>query len=260
MLQALDADLLVLGRDRGFGRAGDRDIGRKISPARERLGEIEADAGQRGFVIDLVVENAESVLGAHRLVGLADVDRVVAVERGLERIERGPPLFVAGEQIGERGEGGRLGGGRGRAQISGVGRGSAAADEFIAVVGFRVVRRGRDGGVGEPVRGILGRGGDRRAGELLGFDEVAAGDSARRRLRQLLRRLVLDLRADRGGGDPQRLGKPHRVARQVLARERPGLGCRGGPGEEDQKDGERAQSVEHVRPSDRLWADDRRQI
>ena len=37
MLEAFDADLLVLVRDRRVGRSGHRDIGRKIGPAREQL-------------------------------------------------------------------------------------------------------------------------------------------------------------------------------------------------------------------------------
>ena len=176
VLQAFDADLLVLIRDRRVGRTGHRDIGRKIGAARERLGEGETDARRGGFVVDLVVENAEPMLGAHRLVGLAHVGRVVAVERSLERVERGAPLLVAREQISEVGERRGLSVRGGRALIGGVGGGRSAGDEFVAVVRLGVVGRGRDRGVGEPVGGVLGRGGDRRSGELLCGVEVAAGD------------------------------------------------------------------------------------
>ena len=102
VLDALDADLLVLGRDRGVGRAGDRDIGGEVGLARQRLGEIEADARRRRFVVDLVVDDAEAVLLAHVLVDLARVFVVVTVEAGAVGVERRAPHFVAGEEIAER--------------------------------------------------------------------------------------------------------------------------------------------------------------
>ena len=73
VLEAFDAELLVLVRDGGVRRAGDRDIGREIGLARQRVGEVEADARLGRFVVDLVVDNAEAVLLPHGLVGLPDV-------------------------------------------------------------------------------------------------------------------------------------------------------------------------------------------
>ena len=145
---------------------------------------------------------------------------------------------MAREQIGKSGERLGLRVGRGRAQIGGVGGGRPVGDEVIAVIRLRVVSLDRDIGVSEPVGGVLGSGGDRRAGELLGAAEVARGDSGGGCLAQLVGRLVLDLSADRSGRNAQRLGQAHRVARHVLARERLDLGRAGGgrkhyDGEED---------------------------
>ena len=178
------------------------------------------------------------MLGAHRLVGLAHVDRVAPVERGLERVERRAPKLVAREQIGKSGERLGLRIGRGRAQIGGVGGGRPVGDEVIAVIRFRIVSLDGDIGVSEPVDGVLGSGGDRRAGELLGAGKVARGDSGGGCLAQLVGRLVLDLSANRSGCNAQRLGQAHRIARHVLARERLDLGRAGGgrkhyDGEED---------------------------
>ena len=168
MLEALDADLLVLVRDRGVARSRHRDIGRKIGPARERFREVEADARQSRLVVDLVIEDAEPVLGAHRLVGLAHVNGIPAVERGFQGVERGAPLLVAGEQIGELSKRVGLGVRRRRMLISGISGRRASRDHFIAVVRLGVIGRGSDPGVSEPVGRVLGRGGDRCAGELLG--------------------------------------------------------------------------------------------
>ena len=48
------------------------------------------------------------MLLAHRLVGLAHVDIVAPVERGLQRVERRAPQLVPGEKIAERREGAGL--------------------------------------------------------------------------------------------------------------------------------------------------------
>ena len=111
---------------------------------RESFREVEADARQGGFVVDLVVENAEAVLGAHRFIGLAHVDRIVAVERGLQGVQGWAPLLVARQQISEHGERRGLRVGRRRMLIGGIGRCRALADHLVAVVRLRVVRRGRE--------------------------------------------------------------------------------------------------------------------
>src|SRR5258707_8365716 len=99
---------------------------------RESFREVEADARQGGFVVDLVVENAEAVLGPHRLISLAHVNRVTAVERGLEGVERGAPLLVAREQIGEHGKRRSLRVGYRRMLIGGIGRRRAAGDHLVS--------------------------------------------------------------------------------------------------------------------------------
>ncbi len=181
MFEALDADLLVLVRDRGIGRPGNRDVGRKIRLSRELLGKVETDARRGRFVVDLVIENAEAVLGAHGLVGLAHVDCVAPVQRRLQGVKRRAPKLVARQKVCEHGKRCGLRVRRRRAQIGGVGRGRPASDELITVVRLRVVGLDRDARVSEPVRGVLGSGGDRRARELFGGVEVCTRRSRRRR-------------------------------------------------------------------------------
>ncbi len=146
--------------------------------------------GALEFVVDLVVENAEAVLLAHRLVGLAHVDVVAPVERGLEGVERAPPDFVPGEQVAERRERQGLRVGRRGMLVGGVGGGRAARDEFLAIVRLGVVGLDRDIGVGEPARRIFRRGGHRGGGELLGGVELACGRGGGSGLAQIVRRLI----------------------------------------------------------------------
>ena len=134
--------------------------------------KLKQTRGEVEFVVDLVVEDAESVLGAHRLVALAHVDGVAPVERGLQCVQRRAPLFMARQEIGEHGERRGLRVGRRRALIGGIGGGRPAGDEVVAVVRLRIVGLDRDAGISEPVGGILGSGGDRGARELLGDAEV----------------------------------------------------------------------------------------
>ena len=189
------------------------------------------------------------MLGAHRFIGLAHVDRVVAVERGLQGVERRAPLLVAREQIGEHRERRGLRVRRRRMLIGGISRSRAAGNEIVAVVRLRVFGRSRNPSVSEPIGRVLGRGGDRRAGKLIRGGKVAARDSPGRLGQQLLRRLAFDLGANGRGRDAQGFRQTHGVARHVLARKRLGLGGASCARKQDQKDGERAQSVKHVRPS-----------
>ena len=117
------------------------------------------------------------MLGAHRLVGLAHVNGVPAVERGFQGVERGAPLLVASTQIGELSKRVGLGVRRRRMLIGGISRGRSPRDHFVAVVCLGVVGRGGDPSVSEPVGRILGRGGDRRSGELFGGREIPSSDS-----------------------------------------------------------------------------------
>src|SRR4029077_1764418 len=102
-----------------------------------------------------------------------------------------------------------------------------------------------DSSVSKPVGGVLGRRGDRRAGELIRGGKVAARDSPSGLGQQLLRRLAFDLGANRRRRDAQGLGQAYSVARHVLACKGLGLGGESCAGEQE-KDGERAQGVKHV--------------
>ena len=114
------------------------------------------------------------MLGAHRLVGLAHVDRILAIERGFQGVKRRPPLLVAGEQIGENGERRGLRLWRLRMLVRRVGRRRALRHHLVAVVCLGVVGCGGDAGIGQPVGRVLWGRGDRRAGKRLGPDEIRA--------------------------------------------------------------------------------------
>ena len=151
VLQPLDAELLILGRDRSVGGAGDRNVRREIdAAARQRLGELEARARRSGFVIDFVVENAKAVLLAQPLIGRADVGHVVAGETGTVSVERRPPLLALGVAIGEDRQ--RCGFVRlaARADISGVSRRRGLIAQLIGRPRIRG-RRQRGSSIGKPI-------------------------------------------------------------------------------------------------------------
>ncbi len=246
VLEALDANLLILVGDGGVRRTGDGDIGRKIRLALELLGEVETDAGRSRFIVDLVVEDAEPVALAHVLVGLADVDRIAPGERGAESVERRAPHLAPREKIAENRQRVGLRGGRRRPLIGGVGRGRAAGHEIVAAIQLGVVGLDRQIRQGEPVGGVLGRGGDGRARQLLRGVEFGRSDGGSGVPAQFIGRPALDLRADRRRLVAQRLGQPHDVARHVLARVGLDLGAdrRAGCHEQDEE-GDGAQRMEH---------------
>ena len=100
--------------------------------------------------------------------------------------------------------------------VGGVGGGRPLRHEIPAVVRLGFVGFDRDPGVGEPVRRVLGRRRHGRGGEFRGDVEFARDDGGGGRLAQIVRGLALSLGADLAGLDLQRLGEPHRVARQIL--------------------------------------------
>ena len=262
VLQTLDTDLLVLVRDRGARRARHGDIGGEIGLARKRLGEGEADARISRFVVDLVVEDAEAVLRAHRLVNLPDIEIVAPVKRSLQGVERAEPGAVPRQKIAEGRQRCRLGVGRHGALIGGVSGDSALGDQIPAVVGLRVVGLDRDIGVAEPVRRILRRRGHGGRGELRGDVEVARDNGGGGRLAQIVRSLARGLRADLAGLGLQRRRNPHRVACHVLVDIGLDVGGQGGSHEKE-RDEDGAQSLDHgqsPRTISRLMVDNRRSV
>ena len=139
VFEALDADLALFVGDRRVGRAGDGDIGDEVGLARERIGEIETDARIGGFVVHLIIEDAEAVLQAQILVYRARVGVVLAFEAGVVGVERDAPGFVARFEIAERRQRFRLRGGRLCVLIGGIGGQRGASDDLVAPVGFGVV-------------------------------------------------------------------------------------------------------------------------
>ena len=215
VLQALDADLLVLGRNRRARRARHRDEGREVGLAGDRVGEIEASARRGGFVVDLVVENAEAVLLAQVFVGRADVGEIIALQAGAIGIERGAPFFVAGEHVGERRQSRRLVVGIRAQLVGGVGGGGAARDIFVASVRFGIVRERRDMGKGEPGNGVFGIGGDQGARERHRRFEIGRVGLGAQRFAQIVGRFAGE-NFRRVRLFAQGFGEPDHVARQIL--------------------------------------------
>ena len=217
MLDAFDADLLVVGGDRRAGRAGHRDIGREVGFLRQGLGEGKANPRRGGFIVDLVFEDAEAVLLAQVLVGGAGVDVVAPLQARLVGVEGGPPHFVPGEEVGQRRQ--RLALRRGRAQQSEgrVGGGSASADQIVAVIGFGVVGLRGEPCQRQPVRRVLGGRSYRGARQSAGQFEIACGDGCARFGAQKLRALGLGLRAELARLLAQRLDQADGVAGHPFA-------------------------------------------
>jgi len=237
--EPFDADLLILVGNGRIGRAGDGDIGRKIGLARQRLGESEAGPRRRGFVIDLVVEDAEAVFFAHVLVDVARVFVVAPLQAGAIGVEGRAPHLVAGEEIAEQREGFRLLSGAAGALIGGVSRALAALKVIVAVVRLRVVRLGAEPGERQPRARVLRGACHRRAEERAGVLEFGGDDRGGGVLAQLLGALSLDLRADLGRFLAQCLGEPHDVAGEVFSHIGLDLGGEGAAGGDQQREREK---------------------
>ena len=172
MFQAVDAELLALGRQRRLVGAGEREERREIDPLGEVFGELETSPRRRPVGINRVIQQPETVLVAHFLVLAADLGDLAHVERQPQAIQRRPPQLsfghrpaqhsqrvsflsgVAGALIGD------IGGGRGPLQKEGL-----------------LARTGRTDlehclGQPQPVGAVLGRGGGDLADDLQAGPEV----------------------------------------------------------------------------------------
>ena len=99
VLEAFDAELLVVRRQRRLVLPGDGDEGREVgAPARQAFGELEAGARRRRIRIDGVVEQAEAVIGPHFFIGRPQVGDLAQFEREPHCIERRAPQFAVGER------------------------------------------------------------------------------------------------------------------------------------------------------------------
>ncbi len=156
VLQALDADLLLFGRDCGRLDACDADEGGKIDASRrQRLGKLETDARRGRILVDLVIENTEAISLAFLGVGRADGGDIDKVETRLVSIQRQAPELALGEEIANLRERGRLFGlGRGLliGKIGGCRRG------LVDIVG--IARRAHRAGIGKPSGRVLRTDGD----------------------------------------------------------------------------------------------------
>ncbi len=159
MLEAFDAELTVLHRERRLIHAGDRDEGREIGTlARQVLGELEAGARRSRIRVDGIVEQPETVVLAQALVLLPHVGDLAHVERDPQRVERRAPQGTVGIAARDHHQAVRLlGGVAGAALVGDVSGGSGALQELrlLAIVArphlhFRL-------GEPQPVGAVVGR-------------------------------------------------------------------------------------------------------
>ena len=112
--------------------AVERDEGREVGAlAGQVLGELEAGARRRRIGVDRVVEQAEAVLVAQLLVGLAHIRDFAQVEREAVGVERRTPQLAVGEGAAEQHE--RVGflAGVAGALIGDIGGGRGALEEVV---------------------------------------------------------------------------------------------------------------------------------
>ena len=109
VLQALDAKLLILGRDRGIGKPRGGYERREVGVAQgKRFGKLEARARRGGLIVDLVLENAKPMLFAEVLIDIAHLRDIGNIEARAIGIEGGTPHASLGKDFAEPGERHRL--------------------------------------------------------------------------------------------------------------------------------------------------------
>jgi hypothetical protein len=227
MLEPVDADLGALRRDGGVGRTGDGDVGGVVGLRDEAFGEGEADPRRGGVRIDLVVEDAEAVLGAQPLVGRAGLRVLLDPKARPVGFQCRPPIGLGGLDLSEPGQRPRLVRRIPGTQVALIGGGARAALQLEpgGIVGALLVVAGRNGraGVVEPVADVV----------RVGRDGGGVGVQLGIRLGPLAPRghlrLAAPLRRRLGAGGrlaPERGLEPDARTRQRLARE--GFRDRGG--------------------------------
>ncbi len=158
MAEAVDAQLLVLGRDALRVLAVDGDeLGEVDLAAGEGFGELQAQARGSHFGFGLVVGHAEAVLGAQLLVRRAHGAVVGEGEAGLQGIDGGAVVGTPLQRVAEHGEGTRLLRVASGALIGEVGGAGGVHRQVVALAVLVGVGRDRKQGAGEtqPGFGIL---------------------------------------------------------------------------------------------------------
>ena len=207
MLEAFDAELLVLHRDRRLVLAGDGHERREIGAlARQLFRELEADSRRGGIRVDAVVEQAEAVIPAHLFIPLAHIRHFALLERDAERIERRTPDRAV--RIGARDHHQALGffAGIGRALIGDIGGGRRALEQerTLAVIAGAQLQDGL--GQPQPIGAVVGRHHDDLPEDLHAGAEVVALEGGIRLAAQHRGRfrdlpgIGLDLRLQLDGG------------------------------------------------------------
>ena len=176
VLEALDAQLAVLGGQSGLVLAGDGDERREVdATAGKPFGELEAHPRRGGVRIDRVVEQPEAVFLAHAFVLLTDVGDFAQIERDAKRIQRRPPHRAVGIAACDHHQAvGFLGGISATALIGDVGGGGGALEQFgaFAIVAWTNLQHGF--GEAQPVGAVVRRGDDKLPENLHAGAEVVA--------------------------------------------------------------------------------------
>ena len=177
MLEAFDADLPLVDRDRGPVLAGDCDERREVSASPGQIfGELEAGARRSRVRINGVVEQPEAMVLAHALVLQAHVRNLAQVERNAHRIERRAPELTVGIAARDHQQRFCLLGRLARALIADIGGGRRALEQrdTLAIVAGPDLQHRL--GEPQPVAAILGRNGRDLAKELQPGAEIIASE------------------------------------------------------------------------------------
>ena len=235
VLEAIDAKLPFLRRQRRLVAAREREERREVGPLGEVLGELEAGARRGRVGIHGVVEQPEAMLVAHFFVAPAHIGDLAQIERQPQRIERRTPQLALGHRPAEHRQRIGLVGGVAGTLIGDVGRGRGTFQQegLLAAVGRADLEDGA--GKPQPVGAVVGRGGGDLPEDLQAGAEIAApeggvgiGPQARPRLGDRTG-LALDLgfQLDRGIGEVVASESLVRRLRRNEAKRQRGAKCRG---------------------------------
>ncbi len=174
MLQALDADLVVLGFERLRRLAIEGHEGRIVDAALDqRFGEFDAGTRRSAVGIDRVVDDAEALAGAQIFEGGLNFRIRRKFEACLVGAERRTPGLAVFERLGERCQ-------RVRAGRSTTGQEIAVDRRHRPFIGHRIIAGDGVGHAGEfqPQRLIVGIDGQRALHRSNGEIDIAAGEGS----------------------------------------------------------------------------------
>src|SRR5579862_2885488 len=176
VLETLNAELLLVDRQRRLVGAGYDDEGREVAARRQAFGELETSARRSSVGVDGIVEHAEAVLLAQPLVLAAHIGHLAQLKREPQGVERRAPLLPLAQRIAEKREAVRLLGAAGGTLVGDVGGGRRALEQKLALI---LARRAdlQDGPrQAQPRRGVGRRPGDDLAEERHAGAKIVLGE------------------------------------------------------------------------------------